>query len=146
MHPGYKKPWCAGAIVSSQHILTAAHCTDGHNIFNIEVLLGEHDTSDFTVDRHAISAITEHPSFNRELLNYDFSIVTLAAPITFSSSVAAICLPASTSSLYIGQKATVIGWGDTSYEGVSSSILQEVDVTVTTNAQCSNSYGSQIQR
>ena len=78
--------------------------------------------------------------------DFDFSILKLSTPITFSSVAAPICLPSSESSLYVDQIATAIGWGHTSSEGTSSSILQEVDVTVISNQQCANSYGSQIKK
>ena len=108
--------------------------------------MGEHDTSDSVADRHNISAITQHPSYNHDTTDYDFSVLTLAAPVNFSHAAAAICLPASTPSLYTGHVATVIGWGDTSSEGSQSSTLQEVNVTIISNEQCTTAYGDQINR
>ena len=108
--------------------------------------MGEHDTSDSVADRHNISAITQHPSYNHDTTDFDFSVLTLAAPVNFSHAAAAICLPASPSSLYTGHMATVIGWGDTSSEGSQSSTLQEVNVTIISNEQCTTAYGDQINR
>ena len=42
------------------------------------------------------------------------------------------------------QVATVSGWGTLSSGGSQPSSLQEVEVTVTTNAQCSLAYGTYI--
>ena len=146
VNPGSMIPWCGGSLLSNQYVITAAHCTDGHTASSIEILLGEHDTSDSIVDRHTIHTITEHENYNRASADYDFAILKLSAPITFSSVAAPICLPSSELSLYVDQIATAIGWGHTSSEGTSSSILQEVDVTVISNQQCANSYGSQIKK
>ena len=138
-----KVPWCGGSIISNRHILTAAHCTAvmDSDPTRIRVLLGEHDTTDSVADIRTISNITDHPSYTgSNSLDYDFSILTLSDPVTFSKQMAPVCLPASTSSLYTGEVATVTGWGTTSSGGSLSPRLLEVDVTVTSNAQCSNSY------
>ena len=42
------------------------------------------------------------------------------------------------------QVATVSGWGTLSSGGSQPSSLQEVEVTVSTNAQCSLAYGTYI--
>ena len=52
------------------------------------------------------------------------------------------CLPADLSATYAGVLATVTGWGTLSSGGSQPTVLQEVDVTVTTNADCNSAYGS----
>ena len=42
------------------------------------------------------------------------------------------------------QLATVTGWGTLQSGGNQPATLQEVDVTVTTNADCAAAYGSDI--
>ena len=136
-----KSPFCGGSLISNRHVLTAAHCTAGGSTSSIRVLLGEHDTTDSVADIRTISAITDHPSYTGSgALDYDFSILTLSSPLTFSRQMAPVCLPALTSALYTGEVATVTGWGTTSSGGSLSPRLLEVDVTVTSNAVCSNSY------
>ena len=131
--------------VSAQHVVTAAHCTHGHTAASIEVLVGEHDTSDSTAARHNVSAITNHPSYNHSSLDFDFSILTLEAPINISTAAAPVCLPASLP-LYTGSLATVTGWGLTSEGGSGSPTLREGNVTIVSNEQCTTSYGSRINR
>ncbi len=41
---------------------------------------------------------------------------------------------------FAGDTAVVTGWGDTTEGGSNSLDLQEVEVDVLTNAQCSNAY------
>ena len=115
-------------------------------LLSLKVLVGEHDTSDSVVDRRVVSKIRNHPRYDHNNGNYDFSILCLSFPLTFSSSIAPICLPASTQSLYTGQVATVTGWGDTGADGSPASTLQEVEVTVMSNEECNVYYPGKIER
>ena len=112
----------------------------------VQVLLGEHDTSDNVADRHNISAITPHPRYNETTADFDFAVITLAAPVNFSAAVAPICLPGAEASLYTGETATITGWGHTSSGGAPSPSLLETNVTVISNENCTSSYGSRINR
>ena len=106
-------------------------------------MVGEHDTSDLEVDRREVSKIRIHPRYNNENADFDFSILFLTLPL--STTIAPICLPASTQSLYTGQVATVTGWGDTGADGSPASTLQEVEVTVVSNEKCNDYYPGKIK-
>ena len=112
----------------------------------IQVLIGEHDTSDSIVDRRDVIKITNHPKYENEDGHYDVGILFLSSTITFSSTIAPICLPTSTQSLYTGQVATVTGWGDTGADGSPASTLQEAEVEVISNQKCNDHYPGKIKR
>jgi len=135
------RPWCGGTLISDRHVMTAAHCTAGSSASSIKVLLGEHYTNDGQYNRVALSAITDHPGYNSNNMDNDFSILTLAEPVTLSGSIRPACLPWDTSKTYAGEKVTVTGWGTLTSGGNQPTSLQEVDVTVTTNAVCNQAYG-----
>ena len=108
--------------------------------------MGEHDTADTDVDRRDVSKIRSHPRYKHENADYDFSVLFLSSPMTFSSTIAAVCLPASTQSLYTGQVATVTGWGHTGADGSPASTLQEAEVEVISNEECRDHYPGNIER
>ena len=115
----------------------------------IQVLVGMHRTTDLSgVKILGVSAITNHPKFDNDEGDYDFSILTLKSPITPypSPTAAPICLPPSISNQYTSVKATVIGWGDTSSDGSPATALQEAEVTVISDVQCEDKYPGKIER
>jgi len=136
------RPFCGGTLISCSHVLTAAHCTAGSSASGISVLLGEHRIDDSSFNRVPLSKITDHPNYNNGNLDNDFSILTLATPVEFSNTVAPACLPTSGANDYAGVLATVSGWGTLSSGGNQPTVLNEVDVTVQSNADCKSAYGS----
>ena len=141
-YPGSDGKTCGGSIISAQHILTAAKCTQGNLTSYLQVSLGEHDTTDAAADIRTVSRITNHPQYNPDNLLNDISILTLSSPLTFSRAMSPVCLPADPSLSYAGDTATVTGWGRTSPdpEGPLADSLQEVELTVLSNEDCRNSF------
>merc|ERR1712037_419142 len=145
--PNGRTPWCGGTLISPTHVLTAAHCTlmaHPENASSIRVLLGEHNTDDSDFNRVDVAEIINHPKYNERILDNDFAILRLANPVTFTNEVSPACLPADLSNTFAGVLATVTGWGTLSSGGSQPTVLQEVDVTVTTNTACENAYGSSM--
>ena len=132
-------------------MLTAAHCVVNSNTGNvkdpssIQVLVGAHDTTNSDMDRRDIATIRTHPQYSNSEGKYDAAVLFLSSALTFTSTIAPICLHASVQSLYTGKIATVTGWGLTGASGDSSTTLQEVEVTVASNEECSDIYPGKIE-
>merc|ERR1711881_625572 len=136
-----RTPWCGGTLISSTHVLTAAHCTQT-SASSIRVLLGEHSIADSDFNRVDVAEIINHPNYNSQTTDNGYAILRLSSPVAFTNEVSPACLPADLSATYAGVLATVTGWGTLSSGGNQPTALQEVDVTVTTNAVCNQAYGS----
>lgn len=79
---------CAGSILSSKLVMTAAHCfhnNQKHRLDAYRVFAGD-------VEKFEIKTTLTHPFYNAISLKNDLSIVELAKPIIFSSAVAPVQL------------------------------------------------------
>ena len=104
------------------------------------MLLGEHSIADSDFNRVDVAEIINHPNYNSQTTDNDYAILRLSEAVAFTNEVRPACLPADLSATYAGALATVTGWGLLSSEGNQPNVLQEVDVTVTTNTKCHNAY------
>jgi len=141
-----RTPFCGGTLISSTHVLTAAHCTRSDVDGMYKVLLGEHNIGDEEYNRVDVAEILDHPDYNSDTLDNDFAILRLANPVNFTNEVSPACLPADVSATYAGVLATVTGWGTMKAGygapgGKRPTELQEVDVPVGTNEWCNEKYG-----
>merc|ERR1719244_1008275 len=131
-------PFCGGTLISNTEVLTAAHCTEGGGANY--VLLGEHDlTANDGQSVVQVCGVKDHPDYNSATTNYDFSILTLCNPVTYSTSVRPACLPSSASTNYDNVEAVVSGWGTTSSGGSQPDVLMEATVNTMSNAECRGS-------
>jgi len=143
---GTIEPFCAGTLLSSRTVLTAAHCNP-YRLFTgfFQVHVGEHDVriadGEQIID---VSSWESHPEFDFPDFDFDFAIITLASDVVFSDTVMPACLP-DASTDYDSVVATVAGWGDLTDPiwgalitgGDSPFIPHSVEVDTITNTACS---------
>uniref|UniRef100_A0A0K8WFX2 CLIP domain-containing serine protease n=1 Tax=Bactrocera latifrons TaxID=174628 RepID=A0A0K8WFX2_BACLA len=134
---------CGGTLVSSRHVVTAAHCIRSDLSY---VRLGEYDLSTDTETQHQdISVLKQekHPSYNTANGRNDIGIVWLQRAVQFTNNIKPICLPSSQqlrSKSYLNYTPFVAGWGKTMEGGTSANVLQELQIPVLDNNVCRESY------
>ena len=90
---------CGGSLISSRHIITAAHCIKTHSGRDLRARLGEwdvnHDVEFFPYIERDIVSVVVHPEFYAGTLYNDIAILKLDYDIDFEKNphISPACLP-----------------------------------------------------
>ncbi|CAG2100844.1 unnamed protein product [Medioppia subpectinata] len=140
---------CGASVISSRHVLGAAHCVSHNNRItkpeNIRLLIGSHDRR-YEGMYYRVHKVLVHNKYDERLMQNDIALYELVDAIDFNKTlnISPVCLPDADmqSRDYSHQMAQLIGWGTTSAGGQTSDYLRQVQVPIITNRECSRSYNS----
>jgi hypothetical protein len=131
--------YCSGTLVGSRQVLTAARCaTYGLNnsqslpLSGLDVRVGNVRLEDAThVD---VTARDVHRAYDGETGANDVAVLTLAEPI--NAELMRVVEAGETALWAPGATARVLGWGENEDDGFVSDTLQQGDVEILPDADC----------
>jgi len=143
---GVSIPLCGGALVSAQHVVTAAHCDASQGGFSLtSVILGTTDIAtpvQLPGVEVEVEEVVKHPQYDTNpVAEMDIAVIKLAKAVVFTDMIRPICLysPRVEEVEDPVNDLIVAGWGRTERARSSDTLLFTFLDSVPRN-QCQNLY------
>ncbi|XP_059485509.1 trypsin-7-like [Neocloeon triangulifer] len=129
---------CGASIISSNFVITAAHCIGGERVPSRLSLKAGSSNLYTGGTKHSVVKIVVHSQYTDFSEDYDLAILKVREPFKASNSIS---LPQSGAVIESGTVAIVTGWGVTREGSISPAFqLQSVSVPIVDNVECAYSY------
>ena len=134
-----KRISCGGALISTRWVLTAAHCVHTATPSQLRVRLGEWNVREqsekFPHEDYEIEKKEVHPDYKPATFQNDIAVIRLTQDVAYKEHIVPVCLP-EIKSTWVGEKATVIGWGRTAHGQVATPAKLQVTCPTGFNLRC----------
>ncbi|XP_064158527.1 transmembrane protease serine 5 [Anguilla rostrata] len=144
---------CGGSIITSQWIVTAAHCVHNYRLPQVSswmVYAGMVTRGSAKLAQHtgyAVDKIIYNKNYNHRSHDNDIALMKLRTPLNFTDTIRPVCLPQYDYDLPGGTQCWISGWGYTQPDEVHiPDTLKEAPVPLISTKKCNSScmYNGEI--
>nr|ATU82475.1 venom S1 protease 8 [Lethocerus distinctifemur] len=136
--------FCGGALLTENHVLTAAHCIH-EETRPVGILTGEHDLRSFTetpyTQLYSVDKIIPHELYDPVTTKHDIALLVTAKRVAFNFAVGPICLPVAPVTRE-DEYVKVTGWGDLQYGGAAGTKLMQTWLRIIPLNQCKKRFAN----
>ncbi|MBN3302541.1 TMPS5 protease, partial [Amia calva] len=137
---------CGGSIITSQWIVTAAHCVHNYRLPQVSswvVYAGIVTRSSTKLVQHtgyAVEKIIYNKNYNHRSHDNDIALMKLKTPLNFTDTIRPVCLPQYDHDFPGGTQCWISGWGYTRPDDVHiPDTLKEAPVPLISTKKCNSS-------